>query len=179
MSEGGKKLGEDYLRVSISDFRRMKRLAEKAMDQLEDDDYHQTADPEANSVAVLIRHLSGNMLSRWTDFLTTDGEKESRKRDTEFVDEGERPDALRERWERGWSCLFEALGNLGAEDLTRTVHIRSEAHTVVEAISRQMWHYGSHVGQIIYIAKHRRAADWATLSIPRGKSEEYFRKPRF
>ena len=178
MSEGENNLGEDYLRVSIADFRRMKRLAEKAMDQLEDDDYHQTPDAEANSVAVLIRHLSGNMLSRWTDFLTTDGEKESRRRDTEFVDEAEGPDALRERWDRGWSCLFEALENLGAKDLTRTVHIRGEAHSVVEAISRQMWHYGSHVGQIIYIAKHRRAADWTTLSIPRGKSEEYFRKPR-
>ena len=178
MSGGGKNLGEDYLRVSIADFRRIKRLAEKAMDQLEDDDYHQPPDAEANSVAVLIRHLSGNMLSRWTNFLTTDGEKESRQRDTEFVDEVEGPDALRERWDRGWSCLFEALDNLGAEDLTRTVHIRGEAHTVVEAISRQMWHYGSHVGQIIYIAKQRRAADWRTLSIPRGKSEEYLRKPR-
>jgi len=178
MSGSRKSLGEDYLRVTIADFQRMKRLTEKAMDRLEGKDYHWTPNAESNSVAVLIRHLSGNMLSRWTDFMTTDGEKKSRSRDMEFVEEHEDSDALRERWNRGWSCLFETLENLGDEDLNRTVQIRGQAHSVVEAISRQMWHYGSHVGQIIYIVKHRCATDWTTLSIPRGKSEEYFRKGR-
>ncbi len=173
MREDGNNLGEDYLRVSIADFRRMKRLAEKAMDQLEDDDYHQTPDAEANSVAVLIRHLSGNMLSRWTDFLTTDGEKSWRHRDDEFVDSFDSRAEVLDYWEKGWNCLLDTLRTLEPDDLSKTVTIRGEPHSVPLAIHRSLAHCGYHVGQIIMIARILAGDDWETITIPRGGSSTY------
>lgn len=168
-------LAGDYIRVSLSDFHTMKRVAEKAMMQLKSDDYHWRVDGESNSIAVLIQHLSGNMISRWTDFLTSDGEKETRERDKEFIDEYIEYKKLNEIWNQGWVCLFKTLENLTEPDLSRSVYIRGKSHTVVEAISQSLWHYSTHVGQIIYIAKHLCSAEWVTLSIPRGKSADYFR----
>ena len=159
----------DFLAQSKAVFRMYKDLGEKAMAQLADDaEFFRTLDPESNSVAVIVRHVSGNMRSRWTDFLTTDGEKPDRRRDEEFeMREGlGRADVLR-WWEEGWSVLFAALDALGEDDLGRTVTIRGEPHTVVQAIQRQVAHYASHVGQIVFLAKHLRGAAWRTLSIPR------------
>ena len=175
MTPNDRKLARDYIRVSLSDFHTIKRVAEKAMAQLEPDDYHWRPNSESNSIAILIQHLNGNMLSRWKDFLNSDGEKETRKRDREFIDECSEHKELHEKWNQGWSCLFQTLETLKEEDLCRTVYIRGKSHTVVEAISQSLWHYSSHVGQMIHIAKHRRSTEWKTLSIPRGKSADYFR----
>jgi hypothetical protein len=133
-------------------------------------------DPESNTLAVLIQHLRGNMISRWTDFLTTDGEKASRKRDTEF-DRGEQltSNELVDAWNEGWDCLFKTLATLQPSDLERTITIRGEAHSVLEAIQRQLTHCAYHVGQIVFLAKHHEAETWESLSIPRGQSEKFFR----
>ena len=178
MTEQNTGLGPNYLEVTISDFHRIKRQGEKSMAQLSGDDFHWAPDAESNNIAILVKHISGNMISRWTDFLTTDGEKESRKRDREFIDDLASPDAVIEAWNRGWSCLFTAVESLRPEDLTRTIVIRGQDHTVVGAISRALWHYGFHVGQILYLAKQLKGSEWTNLSIPRGKSEEFFRVPR-
>jgi len=178
MNDTSPTLAQNYLDASIADFKRIKRLAEKAFEQLHDEDYRWTPDGESNSIAVLIKHLGGNMVSRWTDFLATDGENPDRARDGEFVDDVDTRKQLMEIWERGWSRLFGTLESLGEEELLQTIHIRGEAHSVVEAISRQLWHYSLHVGQILYIAKHRRGTHWKSLSIPRGQSEEYVRSRR-
>jgi Protein of unknown function (DUF1572) len=151
--------------------RAYKKLAEKALDQLKDDEYFITLDDESNSVAVVMKHMAGNMFSRWTDFLTTDGEKPNRNRDYEFVILPETTkDDMRDYWERGWQCVFDALDPLQVEDLEKTVFIRGEEHTVVQAINRQLMHYAYHIGQIVYLAKHFRARDWSSLSIPRNRS---------
>lgn len=163
-----------YLEEAGRQFRGSKRLAEGAMAQLKDDDFFVTLDPEANSVALLIKHMSGNMRSRFTDFLTTDGEKPNRFRDQEFeLDAATTKADLMKLWEEGWACVFAALENLTPEDILRTVTIRGQPHTVLQAINRQIAHYAYHTGQIILLAKHLRSAEWKTLSIPRGKSEEY------
>ena len=131
-------------------------------------------DPESNSLATLMLHLSGNMLSRWTDFLTTDGEKADRDRDAEFEDPGTfDPVALRDRWERGWACLFGTLEGLTAAELDRTVTIRHEPHTVLEAINRQLAHYPYHAGQLVFLAKHLRRDSWQSLSVARGGTGAY------
>jgi hypothetical protein len=151
--------------------RAYKKLAEKALDQMKDDEYFVTLDEESNSVAVVMKHMAGNMFSRWTDFLTTDGEKPNRNRDYEFVISPETTkDELRDYWERGWQCVFDALDPLQIEDLEKTVYIRGEEHTVVMAINRQLMHYAYHVGQIVFLAKHFRATGWNSLSIPRNRS---------
>lgn len=150
-----------------------KSLAEGALDQLGAEQLHATLDPEANSVAVVVRHMSGNLRSRFRDFLTTDGEKPDRHRDREFVDDGLDPAALRARWEEGWGVLFAALDGLSPSDLLATVTIRGEPHTVLEALQRQLTHHAYHVGQIVLLAKHLRGADWRTLSIARGASQRY------
>jgi hypothetical protein len=143
-------------------------LAEKAFAQLKDEEFFLALDEEANSIGVIIKHMSGNMRSRWTDFLTSDGEKPDRNRDAEFVlaDETSR-DGLMEQWEEGWGRVFNAIGPLQPEDLGRKVFIRGEEHSVIEAINRQLTHYAYHTGQIVFLAKHIRSVDWKSLSIPR------------
>lgn len=160
----------EFLNSAIKEFRKLKDLGEKAIKQIRDEDYFWQPDDESNSIAIIIRHISGNMHSRWTDFLTTDGEKEWRKRDEEFerIFYTDKDDILM-RWETGWKRLFETLESLNDGDLGKTVTIRNEPHTVIEAINRQLTHIGYHIGQIAYIARHRAGDQWATLSIPRKK----------
>jgi hypothetical protein len=168
-------LSTSYLRDSIGLFHYYKKLAERAMAQCPDDALFVTLDPESNSIAIIVKHMSGNMRSRWRDFLTTDGEKPDRNRDTEF----EAPPATRaellELWERGWKYVFDALEPLSESDLARTVTIRSEPHSVMQAINRQIAHYAHHAGQILFLAKHLtfvRTGKWESLSVPRGKSAD-------
>lgn len=167
-------LGRHYLDDAITTFRVYKTLAERALDQLQDEEYFTTLDEEANSIAVIMKHLAGNMLSRWTDFLTTDGEKPERNRDMEFVSEPQTSKTeVLDYWEKGWQRTFETLAALQPEDLMRTVLIRGEPHTVVQSINRQLAHYPSHIGQIVFLAKHFRSSDWKSLSIPKNKSAEF------
>ena len=167
-------LGRHYLVDAITTFRAYKKLAERALDQLQDEEYFITLDEESNSIAVTMKHLAGNMLSRWTDFLTTDGEKPERNRDMEFVIEPQISKAdVMNYWEKGWQSTFETLEALQPEDLLRTVMIRGETHTVVQSINRQLAHYPYHIGQIVFLAKHFRSADWKSLSIPKNKSAEF------
>ena len=168
--------GAAYLEDAIRQFHGTKKLAEKALVQVGDEDFFRKLDPEGNSLALIVKHIAGNMLSRWTDFLTSDGEKPDRRRDSEFEIEGETRTALMDRWEEGWRCLFEALEELKPEDLLATVFIRAAPHTVLKAINRQLTHYSQHVGQIVFLAKLFAGARWQTLSIPKGKSEEVNRK---
>jgi hypothetical protein len=163
-----------FLDDCLLQLRKLKGLADKARAQVSPDDMFAVLDPEANSIAVLMKHMAGNMRSRWTDFLTTDGEKPDRNRDGEFVIEsGDTPEAMAAMWEEGWRRLFETVSSLTAEDLHRTVRIRGEAHTVLEAINRQMTHYAAHVGQIVLLSKHYAGSGWRTLSIPRGRSKDF------
>jgi hypothetical protein len=171
-------VGKHYLDEALRQMRGHKRMGEEAMAQLRDQEFFVTLDPESNSVAILVKHLAGNMRSRFTDFLTSDGEKPDRFRDREFelAATTTRADVMK-WWEKGWACVFGALGALKPEDVMRTVTIRSEPHTVLQAINRQIAHYAQHVGQIVFLAKHLRSSQWKTLSIPRGKSEEYKTAP--
>ncbi len=165
---------EHYLKDVVRQFGKLKELAERAIAQIADQDLFVTLDEESNSIVIIMKHMAGNMRSRWRNFLTSDGEKPNRNRDAEFViEEGDTKDRVLERWEAGWRCLFEALAPLSAEDVGRTVLIRGEAHSVLEAINRQMTHYAYHVGQIVFLAKHFAAGQWRSLSIPRGKSREF------
>lgn len=148
-------------------FRRQKTMAERAIAQLEEGDWHRALDDESNSIAVIVQHLAGNLRSRWRDFLTTDGEKPDRDRDGEFEDAGLDPTELMAAWERGWAVAFGSLDALSADDLTRTVTIRGEPNSVARAIARSLDHTAGHVGQIIMLAKHWRGAQWSTLTIPR------------
>ncbi len=162
---------------ALREFRRLKRQAEKALAQGSDEDFFRALDAESNSLAVIVKHLAGNLRSRWMDFLTSDGEKPDRHRDSEFVIEpGDTRAALMERWERGWKYLFHALEPLGEGDLMRTVAIRGEPHTVVQAVNRQLTHYGAHVGQMVFLAKHLAGPRWQTLSVPRGQSVQFNQK---
>jgi hypothetical protein len=167
-------LGQHFLDDALQTFRDQKKLAERAFAQLNDEDFFRTVDAESNSIAVNIKHMAGNMFSRWTDFMTTDGEKPDRNRDMEFVmlPETTREDMLA-YWEKGWQCVFDAIEPLGPDDLMRTVTIRGQDHTVVQAINRQIAHYAYHVGQIVYLAKHFKSNDWQTLSVPKNKSAEF------
>lgn len=162
-----------FLDEALKTFRSYKKLGEKAFEQLNDEEFFAQIDEESNSVAVIIKHMAGNMISRWTDFLTTDGEKPDRHRDAEFVAGEETRDEIMARWERGWRAVFAAIEPLQAEDVTRTVFIRGEAHTVVKAIDRQIAHYAYHVGQIVFLAKHLKSKDWKSLSVPRNRSAEF------
>ena len=163
-----------YLDEARRQMRGSKRLAESAMAQLKDEEFFVTLDPESNSVAILVKHMAGNMRSRFTDFLTTDGEKPDRFRDQEFeLSPGTTRADVMKWWEEGWSRVFATLESLKPEDVMRTVTIRGEPHTVLQAINRQIAHYAHHSGQILFIAKHLRSHEWKSLSIPRGKSEEF------
>jgi hypothetical protein len=165
-----------YLADARTLFRYYQGLGERAMAQLTDRQLLLAPDAESNSVALIVKHLAGNMRSRWTGFLTTDGEKPHRNRDSEF----EAPPATREEllrlWNAGWQTLYDALAPLTDGDLTRTVYIRSEAHSVLQAINRQLAHYSYHVGQIVFLAKHLQSGEWKSLSVPRGRSEEFRRR---
>ncbi|HEX8130667.1 MAG TPA: DUF1572 family protein [Pyrinomonadaceae bacterium] len=172
-------LAEHFLEDALVVFRKYKKLGEDAMAQLSDEEFFAQIDAEANSVAVVVKHLAGNMRSRWTDFLTADGEKPDRDRDAEFRIEAETTRAeVTNWWEAGWRCVFEAVEPLRPEDLSRTVQIRGEPHTVVKAINRQLTHYAYHVGQIVLLAKHFKSADWQSLSIAPGASESFNRSMR-
>ena len=164
------------LDVVIDEFQKIKKLADKSIAQLSDEQLHATLDDQANSVAILMRHMAGNMRSRWVDFLISDGEKPDRMRDREFEDPRQTRDELLAEWEHGWRCVFEALTPLTDADLQRTVVIRGEPHTVYKAISRQVAHYAGHAYQILLLAKHLCGPGWTTLSIPRGQSEEFNRR---
>src|SRR5215204_4478967 len=165
---------ENYHEDAVAAMRAYKKLAEKAIAQLKDEEFFVSLDEEANSVAVVMKHMAGNMLSRWTDFLTSDGEKSNRNRDMEFVIEpGATKDDVMAYWERGWQCVFDALDPLHPEDCEKTVAIRGEEHTIVQAINRQLMHYAYHIGQIVFLAKHFRSAEWNSLSIPRNRSAHF------
>jgi uncharacterized damage-inducible protein DinB len=167
-----------YLADSLSLFRYYKNLAERAMAQVTDEQLTATLDGEMNSIAQTVKHMAGNMRSRWTDFLNTDGEKPDRNRDSEFVDAPPTREALVALWERGWQCLFGALEPLSEADLVRTVHIRGEAHSVMQAVNRQVAHYGYHCGQIVVLAKHFAGDHWKSLSVPRNRSADFNRAVR-
>jgi hypothetical protein len=163
-----------YLEEARRQLRGHKRMGESAMTQLRDQDLFLTLDAESNSVAILVKHLAGNMRSRFTDFLTTDGEKPDRFRDCEFeLTPATTRDEVMKSWEDGWGCVLATIESLKPEDVMRTVTIRGEPHTVLQAINRQIAHYAQHIGQIVFLAKHLRSNEWKTLSIPRGKSEEF------
>ncbi len=167
-------LGAHYLANTIAEFRLLKKQGERAMAQLNDEEFFVALDPESNSIAVLVKHVAGNMRSRWTDFLTSDGEKNYRFRDQEFELGGDtKREEVMSWWEQGWQVLFNALEPLEPNDAMRTVIIRQEPHTVVQAINRQLTHYATHIGQIVFLAKHLRSAEWKTLSVPRGQSEQF------
>lgn len=172
-------LSTSYLRDSIGLFHYYKKLADRAMAQCPDEGLFTTLDRESNSIAIIVKHMSGNMRSRFRDFLTSDGEKPDRHRDTEFENPPKTRAELLELWEGGWKHVFEALEPLTEADLTRTVTIRSEPHSVMQAVSRQVAHYAHHVGQILFLAKHftvARTGKWESLSVPRGKSADMNRK---
>ena len=165
-----------YIEDSIGVFRYYKKLAERAMEQVSDEQLFATLDQEANSIAVIVKHMTGNMQSRWTDFLTSDGEKPGRNRDAEFSDPPATREALLHLWEEGWQCLLGTLESLSDDDLGRTITIRGEAHSVMQAINRQLAHYPYHCGQIVFLAKHLCAGHWRILSVPLGKSAEFNRR---
>jgi hypothetical protein len=164
---------DSHLNDSIALFRYYKQLAERAMAQCPEAELFATVDSESNSIAVIVKHLAGNMRSRWTDFLTTDGEKPDRDRDTEFEDPPRSRAELLDLWEEGWRRVFGALEGLTDADMTRTVAIRGEPHSVMQAINRQIAHYACHIGQIVYLSKHFASDGWTALTIPRGRSREF------
>jgi hypothetical protein len=173
---------QHYLDDILASFRAYKKLAEKALAQIKDEEYFVTLDGESNSIAVIMKHMAGNMISRWTDFLTTDGEKPDRNRDLEFmIENGATRDEVLAHWERGWGCLLNAVESLQPADLDKRVFIRSQSHSVVQAINRQMTHYAYHIGQLVFLAKHFRSSEWTSLSIPRNRSagfnEDLKKKP--
>ncbi|MGM8361838.1 DUF1572 domain-containing protein [Flavobacterium sp. ARAG 55.4] len=163
----------DYINSVIKQFEYYKLLGDKTISQLADDKLVWQYNEESNSIATIVKHLSGNMLSRWTDFLTSDGEKEWRNRDAEFENDIHTKEAIVELWEEGWKCFLETLKNLKEEDLEKIIYIRNQGHTVVEAINRQLAHYPYHVGQIVFIGKMIVNEKWQTLSIAKGKSTNY------
>ncbi len=167
----------EFLAETIAIFRSQKALAERAIVQLDDDQLHVALHGETNCVAVIMKHMAGNMRSRWTDFLTTDGEKRDRHRDSEFIDHHPSRESVLSDWESGWACLFATLESLTVEDLDRTVHIRTEPHSVPQALLRQVSHYGYHVGQIVQVARVLVGdGAWETLSVPRGGSRAFNRR---
>jgi uncharacterized damage-inducible protein DinB len=165
-----------YLEDSLTLFRYYKKLAERAMEQVTDEQLFAILDEESNSIGIVVKHMAGNMRSRWTDFLTSDGEKPDRDRDSEFVDPPATRKALLAVWEDGWTRLFRALEPLSDADLGRTVTIRGEPHSVMQAVNRQVAHYAHHVGQIVMLAKHFAHDRWQSLSVPRNRSAEFNRR---
>jgi len=169
------KLIENYLSDASRSFESYKRLGEKAIEQVSDEEFFRVLDDKSNSIAVIVKHVAGNLRSRWTDFLSSDGEKPDRNRDTEFELMGETRASLMESWEAGWQILFDSIEPLSVEDFDKKIEIRGEEHTIAEALNRQMTHYAYHIGQITFLAKHFRSAEWSSLSVPRNKSDEFNR----
>jgi len=172
----GLRFSTSYVEDSRALFQYYKNLAEGAMGQVTDEQFLAVLDGEMNSIAVIVKHMAGNMRSRWVDFLTSDGEKPGRDRDAEFIDPPATRAALLALWEEGWRCLFQALEPLTDQDLGRTVTIRGEAHSVMQAINRQLAHYAYHCGQIVFLAKHFKNREWQSLTIPRARSAEFNRR---
>lgn len=170
------KFTTSYVEDSLSLLRQFKQMTERAIGQVTDEQLFELLDDEANSIAIIVKHLAGNMRSRWMDFLTTDGEKPDRNRDTEFEDPPPTREAVLRLWEQGWNYVFAALEPLSDQDLTRTITIRGEPHSVMQAINRQIGHYALHCGQIVLLAKHFQHGRWKSLSIPRGKSADFNRR---
>ena len=164
-----------YIQDSLSLFRYYKKLAEGAMQQVSDEQLFASLDEEMNSIAIIVKHMAGNMRSRWTDFLTSDGEKPGRNRDSEFIAPPETRTELMRIWNEGWERVFEAVEPLSDSDLGRKVLIRNEPHSVMQAINRQIAHYSYHCGQIVFLAKHFKGSAWKSLSVPRNKSAEFNR----
>ena len=164
---------DNYHADAVRSFRSYKKLAERAMEQVSDEEFFASIDDEANSIAVIVKHIAGNAVSRWRDFLTTDGEKPDRNRDAEFELTGDTRESLMEFWETGWKTLLDNVEPLGSEDFERTITIRGEPHSVVEAINRQLTHYAYHVGQIVLLAKHFKSTEWKTLSVPKNRSADF------
>lgn len=164
---------ENYHADTVQSFRNYKKLAERAIEQVDDEQFFEQIDAEANSIAVIVKHIAGNLHSRWRDFLTSDGEKPDRNRDTEFELIGDTRESLVQFWETGWRTLFDNIEPLTEEDFSRSITIRGEPHTLVEAINRQLTHYAYHIGQIVLLAKHFKSAGWQTLSVPKSKSAEF------
>ena len=169
-------LGIEYLKVVRERFNSLKVLGDKTIQQLSNDDIHWAINESVNNVAVIVKHVSGNMISRWTDFLISDGEKPDRNRDQEFIDTLSTKHELLIAWEKGWATLFNTLSNLNAKDLLTTIYIRGEGHTVLEAIERQLAHYAYHIGQLVFIGKQVKGDSWESLSIPTGQSEDYLQQ---
>lgn len=170
------KFSTSYIEDSLSLFRHYKKLSEGAMEQVSDHDLFTTLDAEMNSIAIIAKHMAGNMRSRWTNFLTSDGEKPDRNRDGEFEVPATTREELMRAWNAGWERLFEALEPLSDSDLERQVTIRGEPHSVMQAINRQIAHYAYHCGQIVFLAKHFRSSEWKSLSVPRNRSADFNRK---
>jgi hypothetical protein len=168
---------KDFLMLTLERFEQLRDQGSKTLEQLTDADIHWSPDPESNSIAIIVQHLHGNMLSRFTDFLTSDGEKPNRHRDEEFIEKELSLDDIKKRWNAGWDCVFLALRPLTETDLTKEIFIRNESHSVMEAVLRQLSHYAYHVGQIVYLGKHRKGNAWKTLSIPRGQSGQFISRP--
>lgn len=164
---------QDFLDSAKKQFLYYKLLGEKTFEQLEEKDLFWRFNKDSNSIAIIVNHLWGNMLSRWTDFLESDGEKQWRNRDLEFENEIKTKGELLHKWNEGWKCLFEALDSINMDDFSRQVFIRNQAHTIVDAINRQLGHYSYHLGQIVYIGKIIKGNAWKSLTIPRGKSEQF------
>jgi hypothetical protein len=164
---------QNYHTDALRSFRNYKKLAERAVEQVSDEEFFAVIDAESNSVAVIVKHIAGNLLSRWRDFLTSDGEKPDRDRDAEFMDVGDTRESLMKFWETGWQTLFDNIEPLTMDDFSRTITIRGQPHTIVEAINRQLTHYAYHVGQIVFLAKHLKSSEWKTLSVPRNKSAQF------
>ena len=175
MSEPIRKSYLDNIRTL---YRYYKSLGDKSLAQIDGEKIHSRFEENSNNVATIVKHIAGNMLSRWTDFLTTDGEKEWRNRETEFEDTFQSKAEMMVYWEKGWNCLFNAIDPLTEEDLETIIYIRNEGHTVLEALNRQLAHYSYHIGQLVFVIKALKSNDWQTLSIPKGKSDE-FNKEKF
>jgi hypothetical protein len=163
----------NYKKDAIDSFRNYKKLAERAIDQVSNEEFFAKIDAEANSIAIVVKHIAGNLVSRWSDFLTTDGEKPTRNRDSEFEVIDDSRASLMEFWECGWKTLFASLEPLTMNNFSQSVTIRGQDHTIVEAINRQLTHYSYHVGQIVLLAKHFRSPEWKTLSVPKNRSVEF------
>lgn len=166
---------KDYHRDALSSFRNYKKLAERAIEQVSEEEFFTAIDAESNSIAVVVKHIAGNLHSRWRDFLTTDGEKPDRDRDAEFELIEDTRESLMEFWETGWQTLIDNIEPLTEEDFSRTITIRGEPHSVVEAINRQLTHYSYHIGQIVFLAKHLKSSEWKTLSVPKDRSADFNR----
>jgi len=166
-------MNSSYLESIIKQFEYYKSLGEKTFEQINDEDIHWQFNDESNSISIIVKHIVGNMLSRWTNFLMEDGEKEWRYRDSEFEDTYQNKEELLIAWKKGWQCLFDAIKPLTSNDLEQIIHIRNQGHTVTEAINRQLAHYSYHVGQIVFLGKMLNENQWKSLSIPKGKSSSY------